>query len=59
MTRAHLLVAAVLAAALLAAGFARAAERAPHAHQAAEPVKAFLYGFPPRPATRSTTALEP
>ena len=58
MTRAHLLLAAALALALLAAGFTRAAERGPHADRA-EPVKAFFYGFPPRPATHSTTALEP
>jgi hypothetical protein len=58
MTRAHLVLAAALAVALLFAGFTRAAERGPHAHQA-EPVKTFFYGFPPRPATQSTTALEP
>ena len=58
MTRAYVLLAAALAVVLLAAGFTRVAEREAHAHRA-KPVKALFYGFPPRPATHSTTVLEP
>jgi hypothetical protein len=59
MTPTRLLLAVAVTLALLASTFTRVAEVGLSAQPAGDgdrPLKTFFYGFPPRPATASTTA---